>query len=56
MWFTKLMSQKMTEFSSERELVQAFDILDEDGSGAIEAKEFAFVMKHLGQGYSDAEI
>lgn len=46
----------MTEFQSEKELSDAFNILDEDGSGEIDAKEFEFVMLHLGQDFTAAEI
>ena len=55
-WFCQMMSAKMKEFQSEKELSDAFNILDEDGSGEIDAEEFAFVMRHLGQGYTDKEI
>lgn len=51
-----MMSAKMKEFQSEKELADAFNILDEDGSGEIDAEEFAYVMRHLGQGYTDKEI
>jgi Ca2+-binding EF-hand superfamily protein len=52
-WFCKIISAKMIDFQSEKELSDAFNILDEDGSGEIDATEFAYVMRHLGQGYTD---
>jgi len=55
-WFTNIISAKMNEFQSEKELAEAFSILDEDHSGQIDADEFKFVMRHLGQGFTDKEI
>lgn len=55
-WFTRIISAKMNEFQSEKELAEAFNILDTDGSKSIDTKEFAFVMRHLGQGFTDLEI
>ena len=46
----------MNAFQSEKELADAFDILDDDHSGQIDAKEFTFVMRHLGAGFTDQEI
>jgi hypothetical protein len=46
----------MNEFQSEKELNEAFSILDEDNSGRIDAEEFKYVMRHLGQGFTDKEI
>jgi Ca2+-binding EF-hand superfamily protein len=43
----------MNDFQSEKELEEAFNIMDEDHSGSIDASEFEFVMRHLGAGFSD---
>jgi Ca2+-binding EF-hand superfamily protein len=52
-WFTQIISAKMNDFQSEKELEEAFNIMDEDHSGSIDASEFEFVMRHLGAGFSD---
>ena len=50
------MAKKMVKDQSLNELKKAFKILDSDGSGSIEAKEFRAVMSGLSTKFAPEEI
>lgn len=59
--FLLLMKSKISYSSKndddpDKELRDAFKVFDEDGSGAIDAKELQEIMKKLGQNLSDEEL
>lgn len=54
--FKGIMSKKMSDKASDPELREAFRLLDEDGSGAIDANEFRFVMNSISSGFSEEDI
>ena len=54
--FLGLMTKKLKETESAKDLEDAFKIFDEDGSGEIDAEEFKHVLENLGCNFSPWEI
>ena len=54
--FKEIMAKKMSQKTSDVELKEAFRLLDEDGSGSIDAHEFKFVMNSINSGFSEYDI
>ena len=54
--FMILMKSRMGATDPEKELKDAFNVFDTDGSGAIDRVELKKLMKKLGQALSDAEL
>ncbi|KAL8346909.1 hypothetical protein RB601_003445 [Gaeumannomyces tritici] len=49
-------SQKHDINKEQRELLQAFEVIDQDGSGSISPDELRRALRHLGDFYTDEEI
>lgn len=54
--FLELMTKKLKEFESVKDLEDAFEIFDEDGSGEIDGEEFKHVLENLGCNFSHWEV
>eukprot|EP00941_MAST-03F_sp_MAST-3F-sp1_P001962 g1962.t1 len=55
--FLEMMAKLMQEGNNdEEETIEAFKVLDRDGSGAISAEELYFIATHLGEKATDEEI
>lgn len=51
-----MMSNKMKERDSEKELKEAFRVFDKNGDGFISAPELRHVMTNLGEKLTDEEV
>ncbi|KAL7076621.1 hypothetical protein ACQ4LE_004127 [Meloidogyne hapla] len=54
--FVKMMSRKVKESESEKELREAFQVFDKDNDGFISHFELRFVMQNLGEDLTDFEV
>ncbi|CAK5045218.1 unnamed protein product [Meloidogyne enterolobii] len=54
--FVKMMSRKVKESESEKELREAFQVFDKDNDGFISPFELRFVMQNLGEDLTDFEV
>ena len=54
--FIKLLSTIWNDSDNEAQIVEAFHVFDEDGSGAISAAEFKHVMTNLGDKLTEKEV
>ena len=54
--FVTLLSRKMKDTDSEEELMEAFRVFDEDGSGCISASALRHVMNNLGEKLTEEEV
>jgi calmodulin len=54
--FLNLMSQTVKETDTEQELINAFKVFDQDGSGTISTDELRKVLSSLGENLTDAEL
>ena len=54
--FRELMSAKLNQNEPERDLEEAFRMLDRDGSGEIDAEELLFLLKSVGSGISEPDL
>ena len=54
--FCLMMSNKMKERDSEKELKEAFKVFDKNGDGFISAPELRHVMTNLGEELTDEEL
>uniref|UniRef100_A0A1A7WXW6 Centrin 4 n=2 Tax=Iconisemion striatum TaxID=60296 RepID=A0A1A7WXW6_9TELE len=54
--FVSMMTQKMTEKDSTEEIMKAFRLFDEDGTGKISFKNLKRVAKELGENLTDEEL
>ncbi|GIY38897.1 calmodulin [Caerostris darwini] len=54
--FCFMMSNKMKERDSEKELKEAFRVFDKNGDGFISAPELRNVMTNLGEKLTDEEV
>jgi len=54
--FLVLMKSRIGEKDPDKELRDAFNVFDSDGSGSIDRKELKRLMKKLGQALSDMEL
>uniref|UniRef100_A0A915P1N2 EF-hand domain-containing protein n=1 Tax=Meloidogyne floridensis TaxID=298350 RepID=A0A915P1N2_9BILA len=51
-----MMSRKVKESESEKELREAFQVFDKDNDGFISHFELRFVMQNLGEDLTDFEV
>uniref|UniRef100_A0A8D0CG98 Calglandulin n=1 Tax=Salvator merianae TaxID=96440 RepID=A0A8D0CG98_SALMN len=54
--FLTMMSQKMSEKDSQEEILKAFRLFDDDGTGKISFKNLKRVSKELGENLTDEEL
>ena len=54
--FLAIMTKKLKENDSIKDLYKAFDLLDKDGSGALDRDEFVYVLENLGCNFRAWEI
>ena len=55
--FLEMMAKLMAQGGeTEEEYIEAFKVLDRDGSGAISAEELYYIATHLGEKATDEEI
>uniref|UniRef100_A0A1A8FE15 Centrin 4 n=1 Tax=Nothobranchius korthausae TaxID=1143690 RepID=A0A1A8FE15_9TELE len=54
--FVSMMTQKMTEKDSTEEIMKAFRLFDDDGTGKISFKNLKRVAKELGENLTDVEL
>lgn len=54
--FLKLMTKKLKDSESQKDLIKAFRILDIDKSGSIDTAEFIEIFSNLHESFSKEEI